>query len=490
MIAKPFIACDLGAESGRIVLGRLDGGKVTLEEVHRFATGPSTVQGTLRWDILRFFDEIKDGLRKTKTAGNRPAVISVDSWGVDYALFSRSEPLLGLPFHYRDSRTDSSSEELLKKTGRELIFRETGIQFMAINTLYQLYDDVLHRPGLLRLAEKFLPIADYLQYLLCGHPAAEISSASTTQIFNPVTGRWSDALIESVGVPRSLFPDVVPSGTLLGKLSPDVATMTGLADCQVCATCSHDTGAAVAGVPARGKNWAFISSGTWSLLGVELAEPVINDESLAANYTNELGFGRKVRFLKNILGLWILQEVKRELADQGSNLDYPALNLLAEQSAPLVSIINPNHGPFLKPGHMIEKIQEFCRATGQVVPSDPGAIARCTLESLALSYADQLAEIRRLVGTSIELVHVVGGGSRSRLLNQFTADASRIPVSAGPVEATALGNLLVQAVAAGELGSQDDIREVIRNSFTLETFLPANPDPWSEALAYYRKIIS
>jgi rhamnulokinase len=471
-----------------VILGNLAGRKITLKEIHRFATGPTTVRGSLRWDILKFYDEIKTGLRKVKAEVGAPSGISVDSWGVDYALMSQSEPLLGLPFHYRDSRTDHSFQKFLECAGRDLIFAETGIQFMQINTLYQLYDDVLSRPRLLEQADHFLPIADYLHFLLSGTAAAEISVASTTQIFNPATDLWSKPLVAKLGAPATLFPDVAKSGTLLGQCTNEIAQETGLGRCRVYATCSHDTGAAVAGVPASGDHWAFISSGTWSLLGVEVNRPIINKESLQANFTNEIGFAGNIRFLKNILGLWLLQETKRGLADRGLDLDYATLDREASTSLPLRSIVNPNHNEFLKPGKMIEKIQSFCQRSGQPIPESPGALARCTLESLALSYACQIEVIQKSFGQAVNLIHVVGGGSKSRLLNQFTADAAGLPVLAGPVEATALGNLLIQAVATGELGSQADIREVVRNSFEIESFSPRNRDPWIEALNRYKSL--
>ena len=485
---KSFVACDLGAESGRVILGSLAGKRIELKEIHRFATGPTTVRHSLRWDILKFYDEIKTGLRKIKAEATTPSGISIDSWGVDYALMSHSEPLLGLPFHYRDDRTDHSFRKFLERAGQDLIFAETGIQFMQINTLYQLYDDVLSRPQLLEQADHFLPIADYLHFLLSGTAAAEISVASTTQIFNPTTDSWSKPLVAKLGAPETLFPAVVKSGTLLGQFTDEIAEETGLSRCPVYATCSHDTGAAVAGVPATGDGWAFISSGTWSLLGVEVNRPIINPESLQANFTNEIGFAGNIRFLKNILGLWILQETRRGLADRGVDLDYVTLNREASTSQPLRSIINPNHNEFLKPGKMIEKIQSFCQRSGQPVPESAGALARCTLESLALSYACQIEVIQKSFGQRVNVIHVVGGGSRSRLLNQLTADAAGLQVVAGPVEATALGNLLIQAVASGELGSQADIREVVRNSFEIESFFPQNREPWIEALNRYKSL--
>lgn len=488
MSAKAYIACDLGAESGRVVLGELSSNKINLKEVHRFLTGPTVVRGTLRWDILKFFDEIKRGLSAIHRDHETPAGVSVDAWGVDYAYMSRTEPLIGVPFHYRDNRTDRSYPAMLKKAGRDLIFQETGIQFMQINTLYQMYDDVLSRPALLEIADHFLPIADYFNFLLSGEAAAELSSASTTQIFNPRKGAWSEPVMEHLGCPRKLFPSVVRSGTPLAPLANEIASETGLTGCRVSASCSHDTGAAVAAVPAEGKNWAFISSGTWSLIGVETSEPKIDDTSRNANFTNELGYGGSVRFLKNIMGLWLLQETRRDLAAAGLDLDYADLNLAAAAAPALRSLVYPNHDEFLKPGNMIERIRSFCKATAQTAPGTPGEIARCILESLALSYADMIDQLRTTFGFQIDSLHIVGGGSQSKLLNQFSADATGLPVLAGPVEATALGNVLIQAVTAGELASLSEMRQIIRNSFSIEQFEPIRSDQWMAALERYRSI--
>jgi rhamnulokinase len=485
---KAYIACDLGAESGRVVLGELSSNKVQLKELHRFFTGPTVVRGSLRWDIIKFFDEIKKGLSAAHRHHSAPAGVSVDAWGVDYAYMSRTEPLIGLPFHYRDGRTDRSYPAMLKKAGPDLIFQETGIQFMQINTLYQLYDDVVCRPNLLEIADHFLPIADYVNFLLSGQAVSELSSASTTQIFNPRKGAWSDAVMKQLGCPAKLFPPVVNSGTALGPLTNEIATETGLVGCRVFATCSHDTGAAVAAVPAEGQNWAFISSGTWSLIGVETSEPKIDAASLDANFTNELGFGGSVRFLKNIMGLWLLQETRRDLEAAGIDLDYAGLNAAAAVAPALQSVIYPNHDDFLKPGNMIEKIRSFCKATGQVPPETPGEIARCILESLALSYADMIGQLQVTFGFRVDSLHIVGGGSQSKLLNQFSADATGLPILAGPVEATALGNVLIQAVADGELSSLHEMRQIIRNSFSIERFEPANRDHWIAALERYRSI--
>jgi rhamnulokinase len=494
MEPKIFAACDLGAESGRVILGKLSDTRLELKEVHRFLSGPTHLFGSMRWDILRLFDEIKTGLRKACASHKNLDGISVDAWGVDYAWSSDTEPLLGVPFHYRDSRTDVTYPQFLEIAGKDLIFSETGIQFMSINTLYQLYDDVLHRPHILEQADRFLPIADYLHFLLSGEPVAEISSVSTTQIYNP--GRktdsdkanWSQPLIDKLGCPSHLFPKVMKSGTKVGDLlSPIIEDIDG-SQVPVFATCSHDTGAAVAGVPAQGTDWAFISCGTWSLVGIELDRPIINAESLAANFTNELGFGGSVRFLKNIVGLWILQEVRRDLERRNEPLDYAELNAMAVKAPSLKSLIDPNHPDFLKPGQMIDKVRKFCTSSGQVAPETAGELARCVLESLAVSYAAQISNLEKISGRAINVVHIVGGGSRSALLNQSTADATGKQVVAGPIEGTAIGNILIQAVGAGALESLADIRSIIRQSFSISTFTPGRRDQWLEALNRFNQL--
>ncbi len=488
MIERRYIACDLGAESGRVILGTLGGGRLELEEIHRFANGGARIFGTLRWDVLRIFEELKIGL--CKVAARKIAVesLSVDSWGVDYALFNASQPLLALPYHYRDARTDETFAASLPKS--ELIFAETGIQFMQFNTVYQLVADVQQNAELLKIAEKFLNIADYLNFLFCGVACAEESMASTTQIYNPRTRTWSQKLIETFSIPAQIFPDVVPSGAKLGPLLPEVAAELDFADeVQVIATCSHDTGAAVAAVPAGdGDDWAYLSSGTWSLIGVELPEPLINDAAREHNFTNELGFGGSVRFLKNIIGLWILQECRRTWAQQNGELDYAELTHRAQAATPFRSLINPNAARFLKPGNMPEKIVSYCRETAQPVPEEPGAFGRCIVESLALLYRRTLDQLEKITGRTIRRLHVVGGGSKNSLLNQFTANAIEREVFAGPVEATAIGNVLIQAIALGQLRSLSELRRVVAESFPVQTFSPADAADWREASERFSKL--
>ena len=488
-MAAYYIACDLGAESGRVMLGSLDAGTLVIEEIHRFPNVTIRLGGSTRWDILRTFDELKKGISKVAARGLPVSSLSVDSWGVDYVWSGLGQEMLAPAYTYRDPRTDATFEKALSTVGREKIFSETGLQFMALNTLYQLMADVETSPELVRLADGFLGIADYLHFLFSGVRKVEESFASTTQVYNPAKRAWSEALISAFGFPRSAFPDIVPSGTVLGLLSDSVARETGLREANVVASCSHDTVAAVAAVPADvGDDWAYLSSGTWSLIGVEIPAPLINEATRAANFTNEGGYGSTTLLLKNIVGLWILQECRREWDSSGAKLDYAELNRLAAGAPPLRTLIDPDDARFLKPGDMPAKIQAFARETGQPVPSTPGEFTRAILESLALSYRGTLSSIEQLTSRRIKKLHVVGGGSQSRILNQFAADATGRLVLAGPVEATAIGNILVQAIADGKLACLTQLRETVRNSFPIGEFHPSGNPEWDSAFTRFEKI--
>lgn len=488
-----YLACDLGAESGRVMLGTLADGKLELEELHRFPTGPVAIAGSLRWDVLRFFDELKAGLAKAAQRKLPVRGVSTDSWGVDYVWLQGSEPLLTAPYHYRDARTDDGFAKAFAVVPKEEIFSTTGIQFMTLNTLYQLHADVRDRPEVLKLAERFLTIGDYFNWLFSGVAVVEESLASTTQLYDPRTRNWAKGLIEKLGIPSWLFPKVVPTGTVLGPLKAGIVPGDALAGAQVVATCSHDTGAAVAAVPAEGDDWAYLSSGTWSLLGAELASPLLGADALKENFTNEVGHGGSIRFLKNIVGLWILQECRRAWLAAGTDLSYAELCADAEKVAPLRSLIHPASAPFGKPGSMPEKVAAYCRATGQPAPSTPGEFTRCILESLALLYAGTLESLETLTGRSFKKLHIVGGGSRNDLLNQCAADALNRPVFAGPAEATAIGNILLQALALGDLGKDAglaELRRVVGASFPSAAFRPRADQAavWADARARFAKL--
>ena len=481
MSAQHYIACDLGAESGRVILGTLNAGKLTLEEIHRFPNGPVVINGTWRWDVLRIFDELKTGLRKVAERGLKIESLSTDSWGVDYVWLKDREPLLSAPYHYRDlDRNNGAFERAFPVVAAAEIFAETGVQFMTINTAYQLHWDAGNRPWLFKNADRFLLIGDYFNYLFSGVAKAEQSLASTTQLYNPKKKKWSRPLLKKLGLPKKLFPEIVPAGTILGPVLPEFE-LTGT---QVVAGCSHDTGAAVAAVPAAGKGWAYLSSGTWSLLGVETKKSVITDQSRQYNFTNEVGYGHSIRLLRNIIGLWIQQECRR----QWGKHDYNELRQFAEKCAPLRSLINPNDERFGKPGNMPEKIAAFCRETGQPVPTTPGEFIRCILESLALLYRRTLEQLEVITGQPVTTLHIVGGGSQNLLLNQFSANATGRTVIAGPAEATATGNILIQALALGQLKDLAELRQVVRNSFAVQTYQPQDGAVWATAYERFQKL--
>ena len=484
-----YIACDLGAESGRVILGTLAGGRLTLEEIHRFPNGPvQTEGGGLRWDIHRIFDEIKSGLTRIGSRPESPESISVDSWGVDYVLVDEHGDALALPYHYRDPRTELAYPAALQAVPPGVIFAETGIQLMPINTLYQVLAHKNADPAALEASTQILLIADYFGARLSGVGRAERSGVSTTQLYNPVTRNWSETLLSAFNLPARLLPPLADSGTVLGPLQPEIAAETGLRAVQVIATCSHDTGAAVAAVPEDGDDWAFLSSGTWSLLGAELPAPLINPEVQRANFTNEIGYGGTVRFLKNIAGLWLVQECRRAWQAEGENYSYDALIQMAEAAPPRQSLLDPADPRFLSPGEMPAKVRAFCRATGQPAPDTPGEIVRCALESLALSYRAALTQIEALTGRTVTRLHIVGGGSRNALLNQLAADATGRTVLAGPVEATAAGNVLLQAVALGHLDGLAALRRTVRDSFPIQSYMPGRADAWQDAFARFQQL--
>jgi len=485
MSEQCYLAVDLGAESGRVVAGLFDGHSVRLEELHRFANGPVRVGGTLRWNVLGLWEGIQQGLAAAGSRfGDAVRSVGVDTWGVDYVLLSARDELLGLPWHYRDDRTTGMLATACERVPREEIFAATGLQFMELNTLYQLLAMKRDHPGLLDQARRLLLIPDYFHWLLCGSRVVEFTNATTTQCFDPAKNDWANDLLGRFELPGEIFPEVVPPGTCLGQLRNDIASAAGLERINVIAPATHDTGSAVAAVPTDrtgSATWTYISSGTWSLMGAEVASAVTGPDTLAINATNEGGIDGTFRLLKNIMGLWLVQECRRAFARDGRDVDYGTLTRQAREAPAFVSLVDPDDPSFLKPSCMPTAIRDFCRRTGQPEPADDGALVRCALESLALKYRNVLEQIESLTGQASEVIHVVGGGSQNELLNQFTADACGRPVIAGPVEATALGNVLVQARAAGALDSLADIRDVVANSTHPITVTPDNPSAWDDA---------
>ena len=484
-----FLAIDLGAESGRTVLGRLEKGKIQIHELTRFANSPIEVDGHLHWDMDRLFREIKRGMTAgLAEAGTPPASLAVDTWGVDFGLLDDSGRVLGLPYCDRDSLSQGAMEEFFKRIPRNEVYERTGIQFLPFNTLFQVFALAQAKPDLLARAETLLFMPDLFDYLLTGQKFSEFTIASTSQLMNAYSGAWDDALLSAVGAAPGLMQPIVNPGTILGKLSPPVCRETGFEGTSVIATASHDTAAAVAAVPASGGGWAYISSGTWSMLGMELSSPLINADALASNFTNEGGVGGRIRFLKNITGLWLLQRCRREWSSTGT-LDYDQLTQLAGEARPFGAFIDPDYPDFLNPVSMVEAIARFCRRTGQSPPLSISEVVRCILESLALKYRWTLDELGRLTGKAIRKIHIVGGGSRNEMLCRFTADATNLPVFSGPVEATAIGNIMVQAMALGEVGSLEEIRTIVRESTESRCFEPGPAGQWERAYARFGEIL-
>jgi rhamnulokinase len=468
---KHYLAFDLGAESGRAMLGTLDAGRLAVEELHRFPNTPVRVFDALYWDTLRLWHEIQRGL---VIAGRERHLvldgIGIDTWGVDFALLGADGALADNPRHYRDARTNGVMEKLFAVVPRAEVFAQTGVQFMQLNSLYQFYALKLAGSPALDRAQKLLFMPDLLNYWLTGVARAEVTIASTSQFYDPRSKTWATNLLQKLGLPTHILPEIVTPGTRLGPLLPCVAEPAGLGAVPVYATGCHDTASAVAAVPAEGSNWCYISSGTWSLMGAELDEPVINDQVLAQNLTNEIGAAGKIRFLKNIAGLWLLQECRRAWALDGTEYTYDELVRLAGIAKPFRAVIDPD--AFLEPGDMPRKIVEHCHTTGQTPPETPGEFTRVILESLAQRYKQVLESLELLAGRRLDVIHIVGGGSRNALLNQLVADATGRTVVAGPSEATAIGNVLIQAIGAGDLSDLDEARGVVRRSFAVETYRP------------------
>ncbi|MFN4261832.1 MAG: rhamnulokinase [Gemmataceae bacterium] len=486
---KKLLAFDLGAESGRGLIGNFDGRQLRLEVAHRFANGAVRTLDTLHWDVLRLYSEMLTTLRKCAADFGGIDCLGVDTWGVDFALLGRDGTLLGNPRHYRDPHTEGMLEAAFQRVPQLEIFQQTGIQFMRINTLYQLLALQRDRSPLLEVAEHFLMIPDLFHYFFTGIKVNEFTDASTSQLINPHTRQWAYDLLNAFGLPVKIFGNLITPGTVLGPLRKTIVSDTGVGAVPVIAPATHDTASAVVAAPAQGESWAYISSGTWSLMGVEIPEPHVGAAVLQANFTNEGGMGGTVRFLKNIMGLWLVQECRRAWERAGKTYTYDELTRMAEAAAPFTCIVNPDDAAFLLPTDMPAALGDFCRQTDQSAPSDPGTVIRCVLESLACRYRWVLAKLEELLGQRFEVIHIVGGGSQNALLCQFTADCCNRPVVAGPVEATAIGNVLVQALGLGLLGSLADAREVVRNSFEVKRYEPKDADKWEEVYGRFTRLV-
>jgi rhamnulokinase len=485
-----YIAIDLGASTGRVLLGRWDGARFDLQELHRFPNDPVTVMGSLHWDVLHLWAEIKQGLaRYAARSDEQLDGIGLATWGVDYALLDCAGRLLGNPYHYRDARTNGVMEQAFEVVPREEIFAHTGIQFMQINTLYQLYSMARNSDPQLDAAETLLLVPNLFTYWMSGHKVAEYTHATTTQFYDARARRWATPLLERLSIPTRILPPVVEPGTVLGGLLPDVAEEVGLRrTAPVIATASHDTASAVAAIPGLDEKSAYISSGTWSLMGIETSEPVLTPDALALNFTNEGGVGGTIRLLKNIAGLWLLQESRHQWQREGRTYEWDDLLSMASRATPFRSLVAPDATTFLSPGNMPAALRDYCARTAQEQPDNVGAVVRCCLESLALKYRQVLDDLERLAGHRLDTIRIVGGGSLNRMLCQFTADACDRPVVAGPVEATALGNILVQAMARGALTDIAEGRRAIGASVPLDTYEPRDRTAWDDAYARFRRL--
>ncbi len=468
MAKKTVLAVDLGAESGRVMAVHFDGQSLALEELHRFPNMVIEVGGTLHWDFLRLWHDIKTGIEKGKA--HHPASIGVDTWGVDFGLLDAQGELIGNPVNYRDSRTDGMMEQVFSKVPRSEVFAQTGIQFMPINTLYQMMSLVANASPQLDIAQTFLTAPDLINYWLTGAKVCEFSNATTTQLYNPVTQGWATEMMDTLGIPSQIFPEIVQPGTNLGMYE----------GVPIIAPACHDTGSAVAAVPTQTANYAYISSGTWSLVGLEVPEAIVSEEALAVNATNEGGVYSTFRLLKNVMGLWVVQQCRATWAAAGQEYDYDELVGLAEKAPGLRSIIPATDPMFLSPGDHPQLIRDYCAQTGQPIPETPGAVIRCVLDSLALAYRNVLQQLLTLSRQQADVIHIVGGGTQNTLLNQLTADATGITVLTGPIEATVIGNALVQLISLGELDDLSQARQLVAEMGELQRYEPQNTTAWDD----------
>ncbi len=489
MILAKYIAFDLGAESGRAIIGTFDGHKLHIEEIHRFPNHQIKILGHLHWDIPALFEEIKTGLKLAVQKGHADLrSIGIDAWGVDFGFASNNSTLLGSPFCYRDERTNEIPEMVFELIPPQELYSITGIQFLQFNSIFQLYSSVLSHEPALKCGGSLLFMPELFNFLLTGVKKNEYTIASTSQLLNATTKSYDRKLFSALGLPIDITVPIVMPGTVIGKLLPEICTETGLKNVDVVAVACHDTASAIAAIPAQKNNWAYLSSGTWSCIGIETQKPIINEQSLKNNFTNEGGVFGTIRFLKNVMGLWLLQQTRKCLRNQDHTYDYDELVSLALESKEFLCILNPDDNSFLNPPDMLESIRAYCHKTGQKAPQTPGEFTRCILESLALKYKSILEKINAVTGIPVNLLHIVGGGSKNELLNQFSADACGIPVVAGPVEATAIGNILMQVITQQKIDSLASGRKIIANSFPIKTFQPAQTAKWNDIFQQYKSL--
>jgi len=486
-----MLAIDLGASSGRGIIGEFDGKKLSLRENHRFSNDPVSVGGSFMWDILRIFHEIKNSIRNCAVSDDKDIkTIGIDAWGVDFGLLDKTGKLIENPYHYRDKRTDNVNTEAYKRIPRNQLYNITGLQYMQFNTIFQLLSLSMQRPHVLNNAETLLMMPDLLNYFLTGIKKTEYTIASTTNLLDAEKRIWAQELFSPMGIPERLFTEIVQPGNILGGISKEVLDDTGVLKAQIVNVAGHDTGSAIAAVPAKSENFVYISSGTWSLMGTEAKQPIINEKSALYDFTNEGGVNNTIRVLKNVMGLWLEQESKRQWEREGEIVTFNELSEAAKKSEPFKCLIDVDSNEFTPPGNMPERIRDFCRRTSQPVPETKGEIVRCIFDSLALAYKRVFSRINELQGVKAPFIHVVGGGTKESLLCQFTADACGVPVYAGPVEATAIGNIAVQMMALKEISNLSEAREIIANSFDVVCYEPKNTNVWDEKYEKYEKLIN
>jgi len=493
---KYYLAIDLGAESGRGILGTLSDKRLALCEIHRFITGPVRLptrysrspqdqeDNSLVWDFIRFWQEIKSTIQHASRE-NKISSLGVDTWGVDFALLDKNGSLTSYPYHYRDSRTDGMMEKAFERLPRERIYEITGIQFMPLNTLFQLLSLAVNDSPILKIADKFLMVPDLINYWLTGRAVAEFTEATTSQIFDTTHLQWSQEIIQAMGFPQHIFPEIVPPGTILGPLRRSLVTEL---DCEptVVAPATHDTGSAVAAIPAETDDYIWISSGTWSIVGMNTPKPIINEQSYTCNFTNEGGRGGTNRFSKNVTGLWVVQQLRDHWRKEGHDYSYTELTELATKAPHLKTIVDPDYNEFLTVGGIVEKIRNYCHLTDQPLPENEGEMVRSVLQGLALRYRFIIEQLETITGKQTTTIHIVGGGSKNFLLNQLTANAIGRKVITGPVEATAIGNIMSQAIAMGDIADYQEGVAVIKNSFEINTYQPADKTEWNQAYKLFK----
>ena len=483
-----FLAFDLGATSGRSVIGTLQDGKIEIRELTRFPNGITTVNGKCYWNLLGLFDSIKQGLAACAREGVKPHSIGIDTWGVDVVPLGDDGSILGMPRAYRDPYTDGAPERYFEIVTREVVYDKTGIQIMNFNTLYQIYAAVQEGYTPIVKAEKLLFMPDALSYMLTGTAICEYTIASTSQILNPRNGKFEESLLQAAGVSADILPEPQLPGQVIAPLCEALADETRIGRVDVVAVAGHDTASAVAAVPAENERFAYLSSGTWSLMGIETREPIISEESFRLNFTNEGGVDGTTRFLKNICGMWLLEQCRKEWARDGKEYTYPEIVAMANSAEPFAHFINPDDASFANPQSMLKAIEEFCVRTGQKAPESDAAVIRTIFESLALRYREVLEMLEKMAPFAIDVLHIIGGGSKNALLNQYTANATGKRVVAGPSEATAIGNVMMQAIGAGAVESLAEARKIIRASVETEEFLPQNTEQWNKAYEIFHNL--